>query len=174
MDILFGKHFTLSAPFLLTEKGYISRNPIPVTTYGNISRPFSASVWALSAIAIATFSFLFMVSHRLYSSSKHLRPFHLARKERAPLNFVIFPFAKITEPDPLPWFRKWSAGKLLVLLWSTFSLTMILFYCSNLRVHFVTVDYESPIDTLEDVVKNNKRVYLFQGFFRHRFVKLQT
>ena len=25
-------------------------------------------------------------------------------------NFYIYVFAKITEPDPLPWFNKWSSG----------------------------------------------------------------
>ena len=44
----------------------------------------------------------------------------LTRNPTHKLDFIIMTFCGITEPDPIPWFPKWSTGKILILLWSAF------------------------------------------------------
>ena len=64
------------------------------------------------------------------------------------------------EPDPIPWFPRWSSGKLLVLLWSIFALIMVQSYMGNLRANLIAVDYESPIKTHQDVLDKDVKVYM--------------
>ncbi len=168
--IILHRHFALSTPLMMSSLLYISRSPVPITTYGNVSKPFSPLVWVATLVILLVLSFMLLGTYCLYYRSGHLRKFHLVKKEELPLNFIIFPLVKITEPDPLPWFKTWSSGKFIVMLWSLFSLFLIMFYTSNLRVKMLTVEYEVPIKTLEDILAYSKKVYLFQGFIRHRCV----
>ncbi len=76
-------------------------------------------------------------------------------------DLFLYPFVKLTEPDPLPWFTKWSSGRLVVLLWSLTSLLLVLFYTSNLRANMIMVNYEPEPRTLLDVAERGERVYMY-------------
>ncbi len=159
VSLLFGSLFDLTASYETTEYSYASRLPRPVVTYGNVAKPFSALVWGLSAACLAMLSLFFTLAHKMYQS-KHMSDLNLASLEESPLNFFLFTFAKLSESDALPWFRKWSSAKMGVFIWVVFSTFLVLFYTSNLRAHMITVEYEKPLHTLEDIVQNGKPVYL--------------
>ncbi len=161
-------NFDFGSPMIFVEMHYMSRSPVPVTSYGNITKPFSMGVWMLSILCIGALSAMFYVAYKAYRS-EGLAGWRLARNEESRANFLIYPFAKITEPDPLPWFLTWSTGTYLVFLWSLLSLFLNMFYTSNLRANMMTLDYERPIDTLEDIVANGQRVYIHDGATRHRY-----
>ncbi len=72
----------------------------------------------------------------------------------------------------MPWFRSWSAGRFLIFVWMVLSLFLIMFYTSNLRASLMIIDYEKPLDTLQDIVDNGKRVYIPEGYSYLRFVIL--
>ncbi len=152
--------FDLVAPYFSVNIIYITRAPLPVTSLENITRQFSATVWIMSLVSISALSLMLYVTYVVYNGG-HMKAFELARVEKLRTNFLIFPFAKITEPDPLPWFKKWSTGKLLVLLWSLLSLLLTQFYTSNFRASLVVVTHEDPPTRLEDVLKRGETVYNF-------------
>ena len=89
----------------------------------------------------------------------------LTRNPTHKLDFIIMTFCGITEPDPIPWFPKWSTGKILILLWSAFGLIMNLTYQCNLRAMLTTVEYEKPIESLRDLLDRGKRVYIPADLF---------
>lgn len=51
-------------------------------------------------------------------------------------------------------------GRMVIFMWSTFSLMIILFYQCNLGALLVAVDFEKPIDSSVDVVNRGKPVYI--------------
>ncbi len=158
------KHFSLSPSYQMVETKYMSRSPIPVDSYGSILKPFSREVWAATAVLMGVFATFFWTAHRCYTRdalADHARG--LVRQEASPFNFFLYSFAKITEPDPLPWFKRMSSGKFVVLLWRILALFLVMCYNSNLRTHMMTETYEKPIDTLQDVVDNGKKVYIWNA-----------
>ncbi len=116
----------------------------------------------MSVSTVTALSLFFLCAYTLYSS-EHFAHLKLTKFESSKSNFIIYPLAKITEPDPLPWFStyKWSAGRIAVFLWMMFSLMMTMFYTSKLRAHLIVAIYEKPLDTLEDILENGKTVYIY-------------
>ncbi len=155
----FHRHFELLLPFIEAPFAFISRKPSVLERVDNIFRPFSIDIWIVVIATMLCFSVVFYVVHYLYSQKLWKQKFH--RNEDSSINFILYSFCKITEPDPVPWFtEKWSAGKLLSFQWSLFCLLIVAIYTCNLRAHFAAVDYEKPIDTAEDVIENGKRPWL--------------
>ncbi len=151
--------FDMSTPVLHSNVVLLSRTPRTVTAWGNISSPFDNITWMLIFALLTAFSFLFLASHRLYV--------HLGcpvKQEPSAFNFFMFTFCKVTEQEPLPWFKAGHGGKLLVASWTLMACVLILFYNSNLRAHLMTLQYEKPISSLQDVVDNNKRVWIAYSF----------
>lgn len=63
--------------------------------------------------------------------------------------------------------RTFCAGKLTVLLWSLFSMMIIHFFVSTLRTNLIAKTYEKPVDTNEDVLARDQKIYIpsFMGRF---------
>lgn len=78
----------------------------------NNSTAFTPSVWGLLGGTLLSLSFLFFFFHSLYTRVRALEEQKKALEVTSKLDFLIFPFVKMTEPDPLPWFSRASAGKL--------------------------------------------------------------
>ncbi len=97
----------------------------------NLWLPFDVEVWLSIAVTLLSLSLFFLLCHEVYSSIRYtqqarfativlfqklisvsLQPLRLVRHESSKFNFFLFPLAKLTEPDPLPWFKglSWSAG----------------------------------------------------------------
>ncbi len=165
--LIFSNFFDLCSSFSFEELMYVSRLPRPIQSYGNITLPLSPTIWAVSASLIGILSLYFLIAHSFYQT-EGMKEFKLAQKEESRINFFLFSYVKLTEPDPLPWFRRWSSGRFGVLLWTVLSFFMVMFYTSNLRAHMVTIDYEKPLKTLQDIAENGKRVYVADVAFNHR------
>ncbi len=182
---LIAYHFHISPPFWQHSSIYISRQPRPIVSYGNILLPFDLPTWILASVALFFLAIFFVIAHYVLNAPD-LKYLCLVRKESSPTNFFLFTFAKFTEPgmhvyncntvrklvlansDPIPWFPKWTSGKFATLLWSLFSFLIIMFYTSNLRAHMVTINYEQPLDTFEAIVQNGQKVYLYNGAYQQR------
>ena len=165
-----GPFFDFGSVIEMSQARYISRLPQKVAfSYGFLLNPLDSTVWILTLITVLSLSFFFLCAYTLYTSEdlSHLK---LAKLERSKTNFFIYPLSRITEPDSLPWFEaKWSAGKFAFLLWIILSLLMNMFYVSNLRVHLTVINYEKPIDSLEDILENGQTVYLYQSAIPQRY-----
>ncbi len=128
----------------------------PLDRYDNILLPFSTNMWLAVLVTACLFAMSLYATHFAYNMEPlHTEGFH--RKERSKFNFVLYTFSRLTEPDPLPWFtHKWSAGKFLAILWAIFGLFLVLCYNSNFRAHLTARTFEKSLDTIEDVVDNDK------------------
>jgi hypothetical protein len=82
-----------------------------IISYNNISRPFESFVWLCLILFLLLFSLLFWMVAFVYSEwMPNLAKFNL-KGSSSRANFLLFTFTKIAEPEPLPWFKEWSAGK---------------------------------------------------------------
>ena len=180
-------HFYMSPPFWQHAAVYFSRQPQPIVSYGNILLPFDTLVWSLAVGALFVFGTFFTCAYFVLNSPG-IRYLGLVKKEHFPSNFFLFPVAKFTEPgrlnlfqsfsmfrnmtwpstDPLPWFKKWTAGKFGTLIWMLFSILMLSFYTYNLRAHMVTIAYERPMRTLQDIAEIAEKVYIYNGAYKQR------
>ncbi len=160
---IFQMHFDVGYPLFHTRFIYLSRAPRPVLRLGNIYAPFPLNIWMIIFGFLFVLSILFLCVYKVYE--KIDQPFIV--HEPSPFNFVLFTFCKFTEPDPLPWFRSGVAGTFSMLLWSILAVFSVMFYLSNLRAVMVTIEYEKPIDTLQDVVDNNERVWINDAVVSH-------
>ncbi len=95
--LLIHRYFDMSPTYWQTSTAYVSRQPLPVTSYGNITLPFSLEVWIASTATALALAVFFFAAHSTLGS-EGLRHLGLVRAERFPSNFFIFSFAKVTEP----------------------------------------------------------------------------
>ncbi len=165
---LYGHFFDFGGPLGPAYDLYITRAPAPVDyNPRNLVRSFSAQVWLAIASCLCLISIMMFLANLTYDSPS-LRPWKIAKTEESPFNFVLYPFAKMTEPDPLPWFHKWSTGRLLVFLWSLLSTCVVLFYQSNLRVNLMMIEYEEAPRTLHEVADRGSKIYIYNTALRQR------
>ena len=83
------------------------------------------------------------------------------RTEKNILYVSLTTISSIIEQESLPWFnRGWSAGRILMLLWYIFTLIMIFCYNCNFRAMLIAVQYEAPIDNIDDAIDRGTRVYM--------------
>ncbi len=163
--------FDFGHPFYYSHVRFFTRTPRKVTAYGNITRPFTPVIWAFTTVTLFAIASLMLLVYKIYTSRTMIQ-YKLTMIESSKFNFYLYSFAKFTEPDPLPWFDKWSTGKLVVFLWSLLSWFLIMFYTSNLRSYLVMINYEPAAKTLMDIVNRNQRVYIHDLAIPQRFLKL--
>ena len=96
-----------------------------------------------------------------YLASKLPNRSQLLSKHRVDwFDFVALILSKFVEPDPVPWFKALSSGNFLVLLWTCFSLCVVLFFQSNLRSVLMVRRYEKLPTTNYGIQQSNRRVYI--------------
>ncbi len=134
----------------------------------NIAKPFSTTVWITTFCCLLTISLSLLFTYKTYNETS-LKDMNLTKTENFPSNFLLFPFARLTEPDSLPWFTKWSSGKFLVFLWMLLSSFVMLFYHSNLRANLMTITYEKPPNTLWEMAEVASKVYIYETAIRQRY-----
>ena len=84
-----------------------SRVPGNIPPYLNMTKAFSGTVWLSILTTMLALSVVFTITYHVYV--KHIP--HLAGTLTSPFDFVLLTFSSIIEPDPLPWFRGYSSGK---------------------------------------------------------------
>ena len=133
-----------------------TRVPIPLVNYENVIRPFTSEVWLALFLSLGAFSFYFGLTYRVYTSLDQ----GLTGQLVTPWDFLIFTFCRFVEPDPLPWFPKWSSGKTMVLAWSIFTMVVLFSYTGNLRANMIRKEYEKPVKVHQDVLDRGTRVHI--------------
>ena len=86
----------------------LSRHPIPIKTHGNVIRSFSNLTWAFIFTLLAWLGVTFALIYHIYT--KYLPDQFLTNRYVHRFDFIIVTFAGLTEPEPLPWFPKFSTG----------------------------------------------------------------
>ncbi len=157
---VFNPMFDLGATIWLVKIKFVTRNPQPIVSYGQITAPFPVDVWIISLFTILLIAALLHLSNVLYQKS-HMKELNLTKTEHHPINFYLFSLTKVTEPDPLPWFDKWTAGKLFSFMWGFLCMMLVFFYTSNLRAHLVTIEYEESPDTLQHIIDRGSVPYMY-------------
>lgn len=88
---------------------YLSSAPKPILTFDQHLKTFTLNVWLALALTLLLISLTCFLIHFVYD--KKIDPkYGLAGPVVHKADFVILVLASITEPDPLPWFPKKSAG----------------------------------------------------------------
>ncbi len=87
----------LSAFLGSSEARFATRSPRPKMTLENLWRPFPLSVWIFFAASLLSISIYLKVAYCAYNAiptRRHL----MVKQENNWMNFLIYPFCKITEP----------------------------------------------------------------------------
>ncbi len=159
----------LSPPNWHITQRLITRKPKPLPPYTNVLRPFSPRIWLILLATLELICLQFALINKIYYVMPHFRDAELTRYEPSTYLFFLYPMFKITEPDPLPWFKKWSAGKMLSITWIFMAMTTVNLYNCNLRSSLVAIQYEEPPGTINDVVLNGQSVYIPRENMGHRY-----
>ncbi len=167
-DLMFNL-MDLSPPSWHIKEKLITRQPEPLPPYTNVLRPFTPRIWLILLATLEIICLLFAVVNSIYDKP-YFQDAKLARYEPSTYLFFLYPMFKITEPDPLPWFKKWSAGKVLSITWIFMSMITVNLYNCNLRSCLVAIQYEDPPETVTDVVLNGQTVYIPKENVKHGYV----
>ena len=99
---------TMTYPFHVVNSKWISRQPIPLKAYNSMINVFSFTVWIFVIATLFLLAMLFGFVYFMYQKDERTQ--NLAIKLTHPMDFVLLTYFAITEPDPLPWFPRWSSG----------------------------------------------------------------
>ena len=147
----------MSSPLSSLEIKFVSSSPKQEQSFGNVSKPFTVFTWLTLLVTILSISIGLYASYSMYSSL-HLE---FVKHESSLLNFILFPFCKVTEPEPLPWFViKGTSGHFQVFLWTVLAWLMVMFYQCNLRANLISKEYEKPIKSLQDVLERSSKIWI--------------
>ncbi len=91
---------------------FVTRQPTIIPRFDQHIMVFSQWIWLSVFGVLLIMGFAFKMTHYLYQTKIGIGH-NLAGKVTHPLDFLIMTFSTLTEPDPLPWFPKPSAGKSL-------------------------------------------------------------
>ena len=86
-----------------------TKSPKPIVTYDQILYTFQRYTWLGFLFTFIAMILVFKLIHSVYSTEA-LKKYNLAGKVTHELDFVILTLASITEPDPISWFPRPSAG----------------------------------------------------------------
>ena len=107
--ILVFDYIEYSSIFSKYDYVFISQSPKPIETFDQMVYTFKQNVWLALFLSFTAMMLVFKLIHYVYST-KALEKYNLAGKVTHHLDFILLTFASITEPDPIPWFPKPSAG----------------------------------------------------------------
>ncbi|TRY80814.1 hypothetical protein TCAL_09276 [Tigriopus californicus] len=143
-------HYTYDLDMFICAK-----QPEALPSYWNLLRPFPVLVWIFSLVSIALVWATLVWGSWLYNPNLNL-------------SGVVFQWLFATLfLQSFPWrFNVFKATKVLIPLWLIFILFLDFFYESNLRAHLIAIEYDKPVDTVQDLLDRGMALYLprFTGF----------
>ena len=104
--------FGFTTFFYQKEFSYITRKPVPVTTIDNLIKVFGLDIWLTLFFTLLSISICFATFYHVYKA-KTFRHLNLVKENVNNFDFPLLTFATLMEPDPIPWFPKYSAGKVI-------------------------------------------------------------
>ena len=99
----------LSRHFYFDGMRWYSRIPLPVENYFITLRIFPLGVWLSILFTLLVFSFLFLGIYKFYGVG-FLAERKLRQANARTMDFFLLGIFSVQENDPLPWFKKQSAG----------------------------------------------------------------
>ncbi len=151
----------------------VSRSPREIASYTSTLKPFSPIVWAAIAVTLLCLHVMIYIAHAVYAT-KEIAHERLQKGVRSLVNFGISVYFKVTEPEAIDMFtNKWSTGKLLSFLWAVLCFFIIVFYNSNLRAHIAAITYELPTETIQDVIVNERKVWIMKEMEGNLYVNTE-
>ena len=91
------------------EFGITVRRPRPLDPIYNIVAVLDYFSWLLIVLSLTVFSWAFVFAYLVYW---HNMPHNLRRSKVDYADFFIKTFSAFTEPDPINWFEKQTAGNM--------------------------------------------------------------
>lgn len=93
-----------------------TRLPARLPNYGNLVRVLPPEVWVVILALIIVMSLVFMIINKTYAHIDNSilcsKDDKLTKTVSSPVDFFIKTFSTITEPELIPWFPRWSTGKM--------------------------------------------------------------
>lgn len=93
--------------FFLTIR-YVTRHPRKQVAFWRVVHGFDSWSWIGVFVCLSLFSFAFSLIFYVYKYK--LKDKSLYRNPGSRVDFALMTFTTFVEPDPLPWFPKWSTG----------------------------------------------------------------
>eukprot|EP00095_Tigriopus_kingsejongensis_P004187 maker-scaffold47_size466558-snap-gene-3.44 protein:Tk04187 transcript:maker-scaffold47_size466558-snap-gene-3.44-mRNA-1 annotation:"---NA---" len=144
--------------FLMTKLFYTTRLPAPLPSYQSLVRIFSPVIWGalLGANLVAS-----VVLFRMYQYYQ-LEPLktYIRTQKGSLIEFILRMNVTINKPEVLPWFRSFSGGSLLSLVFYVYTMLIGFFYTSELLTVLIRAQREAPIDSPQDILNRGARVYI--------------
>ena len=104
------KHIKPGPALLKGIMTYVTRFPRPIIRYDQHFHTFSATVWLVMFGTLILLGFIFQSIYKFYEAYLP-GEIDLRGQLNSKMDFIILTLSTLTEPDPLPWFPKYSAGK---------------------------------------------------------------
>ncbi len=101
--------YDISSFYTFSRLQYVTRNLVPLPVYDQYVKAFDVMVWLVTLLTMFVLSVIFRGLYWFYKDI--LKIDSLYGKVTHPSDFFLLTFSSLTEPDPLPWFPKWSTGK---------------------------------------------------------------
>ncbi len=140
----------------------VSRSPRKLASYTSTLKPFSPIVWAALAVTLLCLHLMIYIAHAVYATTEIAHE-KLQKKERSLVSFGISVYFKVTEPEAIDMFtNRWSTGKLMSFLWAVLCFFIVAFYNSKLRAHIAAITYESPTESIQFVLVNERKVWIMK------------
>ena len=95
---------------------FFARARQPIMNYANIVRPFPPMIWGIVGITFLPMASVLVIFYHVYS--KHLQSSVTLSPCISYFDMYLRIFSTLTEPDPIPWFKGWSAGTHIIALMS--------------------------------------------------------
>ncbi len=167
------KSMDILMPHMYRMYYLVSRSPREIASYTSTLKPFSPIAWAGLAGTLWCLHLMIYIAHSVYAT-KEIAHAKLQRGERSLVSFGISVYFKVTEPEAIDMFtNKWSTGKLLSFLWAVLCFFIIAFYNSNLRAHIAAITYEIPTETIQDIIVNERKVWIMKEMEGNMYVNRQ-
>ncbi len=139
--------------------GFSTGKPLPVDSIHTLSMPFDLPTWTCMCLTAAAVWLALSAVNRWHRSPDHVwapppaTGFHLLSVSVIPL---------ISESLPLHWFsiRATRQGNLLLFLWLPLATIVSSAYESNLLSSLVSVSYERPLDTFQELLESQVPLYM--------------
>lgn len=106
-----------TSPYADESNRIVTRQLDVIPTFDQNMKTFSVIVWIMIVLTLFLMAMTFKLLHFVYLNKLQMRH-NLAGPVGHPLDFVLLTFSSLTEPDPIPWFPKISAGKLHDFRWN--------------------------------------------------------
>ena len=155
------KEVDFSFPYYTLRTHFATRPPILQSNLYALAKTFPGNVWGFTFV---TFTFLAITFGIIFATYQRLpREYGLLEgnyTEMPWFDLILLPVVKFLEPEPIPWFPKWSSGRLATLMYSIFCTFILFFMLSNLRTILIARKYEKPMVTEDDVLNRGKGVYI--------------